>query len=206
MNIKASAALLLMTTALGGCALTTDKIDLQYTAQPSTQVAGASVITVEVRIVDQRQDKTKVSSKKNGFGMEMAPIVTNEDVTVTIQRALAQELAARGFVVRASAGSVLVSGDVIRFYNDHKTGFFSGDAIADLNMVVVVRGKDGRQVFTKTLVAQGVEPNTQLMSGNNARLALNRALSNGMRILFEDQAFIAALLGSPAPLASVSLQ
>lgn len=189
---------------LGGCALTTEKIDLQYTPLPSSQLAGASSVTVNVRVVDQRQDKTKVSSKKNGFGAEMAPIIANEDVAVTVQKAIAQELSARGFQVRPNSGSVIVSSDLIRFYNDHKTGFFAGNAVADLNMVVTVLSKEGRQVFTRTIVAQGIEPNTQLMTGNNARLALNSALTAGMRMLFEDQAFIAALLGSTvSPLAGM---
>jgi len=32
------------------------------------------------------------------------------------------------------------------------------------------------------------------MTGENARLALNRALENGMKLLFEDRAFLDALL------------
>jgi uncharacterized lipoprotein len=35
-----------------------------------------------------------------------------------------------------------------------------------------------------------------LATGENARLALERALENGMKILFEDQAFIKVLLST----------
>ena len=53
-----------------------------------------------MQVNDQRQDKSnKVSSKKNGYGMEMAPILANEDVTVTIRRAIEQELQSRGFSI-----------------------------------------------------------------------------------------------------------
>lgn len=181
---------------LSGCALTTDRIDLAYTVPAGIQAeAGATAVTVDVQVTDQRIDKTKVSSKKNGFGAEMAPILANEDVNVTVRRAIEQNLAARGFKLGASPASVQVAAGLSRFYNDHKPGFFAGDAVADLNLAVTVRGRDGSVVYTRQLLAQGTEPNIQLMTGDNARLALNRALDNGMKQLFEDRAFIAALLG-----------
>jgi uncharacterized lipoprotein YajG len=185
---------------MSGCALTTDRIDLQYKPQVGiTPIAGASKVTVSVQVVDQRSEKSKVSSKKNGYGMEMAPIIANEDVTLTLSKAIEQELRARGFSIGASTGLVQIAADLTRFYNDHKTGFFSGDSVADLNMSVVVRSRSGGPLYSKQIVAQGKEPNIQLMSGNNARLALNRALENGMSMLFGDQAFISALVSSDAP-------
>lgn len=184
--------------SLAGCALTTDRIELQYKQQQGvTQIPGANNISVAVRVSDLRQDKSKVSNKKNGYGMEMAPILATEDVTVTIQRAIEQELKARGFELDADAAHIQIAGDLARFYSDHKMGFFSGDAIADLNMSVTVKSKKGDQLYSRQVVAQGIEPNTQLAGGENARLALNRALEDGMKALFEDQAFLAALVTVP---------
>jgi uncharacterized lipoprotein len=188
---------LLLVVLLQGCALTTDRIELQYTQQQGVaQIADARAVSVAVEVVDQRQDRSKVSSKKNGFGMEMAPIVTTEEVSITVRRAIEKELQARGFQLAAQAEAVQVAADLTRFYNDHKVGFFAGDAVADLNLSVNVRSKAGGTVYSRQIVAQGVEPNTQLMSGENARLALNRALENGIRALFEDQSFISALLAA----------
>lgn len=182
---------------LSGCALTTDHIQLSYSQQQDiSPVSGANSVTVSVQVNDQRQDKSKVSSKKNGFGMEMAPILANEDVAITVRRAIEQELRSRGFQLSAEAALVQIEADLTRFYNDHKIGFFAGDAIADLNMSVIVKSKEGELLFSKQIAAQGIEPNTQLMSGENARLALNRALENGMKSLFEDQAFLSALVAS----------
>jgi len=121
--------------------------------------------------------------------MEMAPIIATEDVAVTIRRAIEQELQARGFKINTDA-LVQISADLIRFYNDHKVGFLSGDAVADLNMAVTVKSKEGGQLYSRQIIAQGLEPNTQLMTGDNAKLALDRALENGMKILFEDQEFL----------------
>jgi uncharacterized lipoprotein len=179
---------------VSGCAFTTERIDLSYTPQSSPPaVPGAGEITVAVQVVDDRQDKSKVSSKKNGYGMEMAPILANEDVTVTVRKAIETELRNRGFALSADPAIVQVIADLTRFYNDHKTGFFSGDAVADLIMSVNVKASDGRVLYGRQIVAQGVEPHTQLATGNNARIALDKALQDGMAKLFGDSEFIAAL-------------
>ena len=78
---------------VSGCAFTTDKISLQYNPQQgTTKIEGASDVTVSVKVTDIRQDKSKVSSKKNGYGMETAPILATEDVAITIRKAIEQEL------------------------------------------------------------------------------------------------------------------
>lgn len=189
--------------SLSGCALTTEQIELNYTQQAGVaKVAGAENVSVNVQVADQRLDKSKVSSKKNGFGMEMAPITAAEDVAVTVRKAIEKELQARGFQLGSDTALVKVAADVTRFYNDHKMGFFAGDAVADLNMSVTVKSQNGALLFSKQIIAQGMEKNTQLATGNNARLALDRALENGMKMLFEDPGFVSALLtssGSAAP-------
>ena len=186
-------------SSFSGCALTTDRIELKYNQQQGvSQIHGASNISVNVQVADQRQDKGKVSNKKNGFGMEMAPIFATEDVVVTVRRAIEQELQARGFQLSSDAALVRIAADLTRFYNDHKMGFFAGDAVADLNMSITVKSQKGEQLYSRQIVAQGIEPNTQLSSGENARLALNRALENGMKYLFEDQTFLSALVASSA--------
>ena len=188
--------------SLSGCALTTEQIELNYAQQTGvSRIAGAENVSVNVQVADHRLDKSKVSSKKNGFGMEMAPITAAEDVAVTVRKAIEKELQARGFQLGSDAALVKVAADVTRFYNDHKMGFFAGDAVADLNLSVSVKSKDGALLYAKQIVAQGKEANTQLATGNNARIALERALENGMKTLFEDQAFLSALLavsGSPS--------
>lgn len=182
---------------MAGCAFTKEHITLQYN-QPTliAPVQGAKNVTVNVQVIDQRADKTKVGSKKNGFGAETAPILATEEVAITVRKAIEQELSARGFVIESEQALVQVSANLIRFYNDHKMGFFAGDAVADLNMDVTVKSKEGGVLYVKQIVVQGIEKNIQALSGNNARIALNRALENGMKVLFEDKAFVSALLAS----------
>ena len=186
-------------TCLAGCAFTTEQIELHYN-QPSevSKIAGASHVSVNVQVTDQRQDKSRVSSKKNGYGMELAAITAAEDVAITIRKAIEQELQARGFQLASDTAHVKIAAELTRFYNDHKVGFFLGDAVADLVMAVTVKGQNGTQRYLRQIVAQGIEPNmqTQLLSGNNARIALGRALGNGMKMLFEDKEFLSALVAS----------
>ena len=181
---------------LSGCAVTTEQITLSYQPQDSiAAIAGADAIGVNVTVKDERPDMSRVSRKKNGFGMEMASITAVEEVDVTIRKAIEEELRQRGFKV-GSPATVSVEAGLTRFYNDFKLGFFAGDSVADLNMLVKVQSKDGVQIYSRQLTAQGIEKNIQLMTGDNARLALNDALKNGMAKLFDDQQFIAALLSA----------
>ncbi len=193
--MKKMILLLVVSAWLSGCALTTDKINLSYVPQVGvSEIQGAKDVVVDVNINDQRQDKSnKVSCKKNGFGMEMAPILANEDVAITLRRAIEQELQSRGFKIGSQA-LVSITADLTRFWNDHKSGFFSGDSVADLNMSILVKSKNGNILYSRQIVTQGIEPNIQLMTGENARLALDKALANGMKLLFEDSAFITALI------------
>lgn len=187
-------------SGLSGCALTTEQIELNYVQQAgAARIAGAENVSVNVQVADQRLDKSKVSSKKNAYGMEMAPITAAEDVAVTVRKAIEKELQARGFQLGSEAALIKIAADLTRFYNDHKMGFFAGDAVADLNMSVIVKSNSGALLYSKQIVAQGMEKNTQLASGKNARIALERALENGMKTLFEDQAFVSALLVSTEP-------
>jgi len=190
--------------SLSGCALTTEQVELNYTQQAGvSRIAGAETVSVNVQVTDQRLDKSKISSKKNGYGMEMAPITAAEDVAVTVRKAIEKELQARGFKPGSDAALVRIAADITRFYNDHKIGFFAGDAVADLNLSVIVKSNSGALLYSKQIIAQGMEKNTQLASGNNAKIALERALENGMKTLFEDRSFVSALLASSGSTAAL---
>lgn len=184
-------------TCFSGCGYIAERIELKYN-QPVgvSQIAGASRVAVNVQVSDQRPDKSKVSSKKDMYGIELAAITAAEDVAVTIRKAIEQELQARGFQLSSDTAHVTLTTELTRFYNDHKVGFFLGDAVADLVMAVTVKGQNGTERYSRQIVSQGIEPNlqTQFASGNNARIALDRALENGMKLLFEDKAFLSALV------------
>lgn len=139
--------------SLSGCALTTEQVEIGYTQQAGvSKIASAENVAVNVQVTDQRLDRSKVSSKKNGYGMEMAPITTAEDVAVTVRKAIEKELQARGFQLGSDAALVNIAADITHFYNDHKTGFFAGDAVADLNLSVSVKSKNGALLYSKQIL------------------------------------------------------
>jgi uncharacterized lipoprotein YajG len=185
------ACLAVFSTFLTGCALTKDTIVLNYSPRHDSQkIAGAETVQVEVKITDNRSIRDKVGTKKNGYGVEMAPIVSTNDVVEFVKGAIEAELDRRNF---ARGNAVQVSGNLTKFYNDFKMGFWAGDSIAELIMTVQVKTPDGRAIYTKNLVAEGKEPGIQVAAGHNAKPALERAIANGINSLFQDKEFISSL-------------
>ena len=186
---------LILASVVSGCALTTEPIDIPYTPSAARAPApGATAVTVAVSASDARTSyRDRVSSKKNGFGMEMAPIVATNDIVQTVRAAVAQELHAEGFAI--GPGSLELAVEVVKFYNDFKTGVFAGDAVADVTLNLKVLRPDRSVVFAKLYTGEGKEENIQLATGENARLALIRALGNAVQNLVGDAELTAALTG-----------
>ena len=93
-----------------------------------------------------------------------------------------------------NAGNVVVAVEVTRFWNDFKMGMFSGDAVADFQLNVQVRRPTGTVLFVRNYSVSGDERGIQLASGANAELALDRALEAGIHQVFDDQAFLNAIV------------
>jgi len=177
--------------ALGqGCALTTDTIRVGYSMTRARPIAGAEGTMVTVKVKDARGMGDRVSVKKNGYGMEMAPIL-DPDAINTLKGAIEGELRARGF---APGSGATVDVEVVRFYSDFKMGFFAGDAMADLNLSVQVKGPDQAILFAKSVQAEGANKGVLVAGGDEAKVALEGALRDGMTKLLDDPAFFDALL------------
>jgi len=190
-----------MGLALGmtGCALTEDNIAPAYIPQSNVQqLAGASNVSVNVTMADEREVMVCVGKKLNGYGMEMAPIVATNDVAELTRKAIETELLHRGFVVGTS-NTVIVAGELHRFYNEFKSGFFAGDAVAEVSFNIVVKNPAGDIVYDKFVSGQGIEQNIQLTSGDNACLALNAALKNAVETLFDHASFTEAIFKAAHP-------
>lgn len=181
---------------LVGCAVTRDEISLNY--EPLTQVEKiptAETIHTQVKVSDQRQEKEKVSCKKNGYGMEMAAIVSREDVTTFVQNAINLELLRRGFVIDEAVNPhVMVDVSLAKFYNDFKMGFFSGSGVSELIFDIKVKNRQKEIVYQRNIITKGVEDPVFIFSGKNAKASLEDALRNGMNELLADESFIESLL------------
>jgi uncharacterized lipoprotein len=189
----------------GGCALTEDTVRLAYRPRVAAQPLNkAENVSVAVVMRDERRaiERDRVSCKRNGYGMEMAAIRSENDVPDLVRTSIYTELTRRGF--RPGSGGVTVVVEVRRLYNDFKTGFFAGDAVAeaDLEVSVLAPGatEAGPALFRGRANGAGQNPNVQLTSGENAKVALENALSEAVWRLFNNPRFISALLaGAPPP-------
>ncbi|HEY3864331.1 MAG TPA: YajG family lipoprotein [Verrucomicrobiae bacterium] len=182
---------LALSALLSGCAFSTDKIDLSYNARGAREkVAGAEGVKVQVTAIDKRAIRDKVGRKINGFGAEHGAIESTTDVVELVRGAIETELSLRGF---PKGDSALVTCDVNEFWNRFKTGFWSGDSIASINLTVQVKNREGKVLFSKNVVAEGLEPNIQVAAGHNAQPALEQGLSKAIENLFQEPDFIPSL-------------
>ena len=192
----------LLCPTLGACAFTTDTLAPGYQPQPwARRVNGAEQVAVRVEVRDMRRDRARVSVKKNGYGMEMAPIVSATDVAAFVRANIALELARRGFTVGQTG--LVVNVDLRKYFNDFKLGFMSGDATAevifDVSAYPVGPEGAGPPIFLGHFEGVGENNGIQLCSGENAKVALDAAFMDAMRLMFSDRRFLAALIQTAAP-------
>ncbi|MCK8787630.1 YajG family lipoprotein [Roseomonas sp. NAR14] len=196
MRLLARALCLAALLLTAGCALTVDTIDVRYEPppQPAAAVPGAEAVMVAVTARDARTAyRDRVSSKKNGYGMEMAQIVARGDVIAEVQRAVLAEMAARGFRA-GGAPDALIEVDVLRFYSDFKVGFWTATADAEVLLNVRVRGAE--QPFSATYSGTNSVGGIVVFSGENAAPALNAALRDAVQKMVIDPLFIAAVMAA----------
>ena len=165
---------LIILVVSSGCALTQDTINIQYEGKANLIVVeGAESIEVLVKHEDKRTVyKDRVGTKKNGYGMEMAKIVPENDIATTFADAIKFELQNLGFKIGDNGKKLTV--ELVRFYNDFKMGFFAGDAVADGLINVAIKDKSGELLFSKSYEGGAIEPNIQLALGHNAEIALKK--------------------------------
>jgi len=192
----------LICPTLGACAFTTDTLAPGYQPQPwARRVNGAEQVAVRVEVRDMRRDRARVSVKKNGYGMEMAPIVSATDVAAFVRANIALELARRGFTVGQTG--LVVNVDLRKYFNDFKLGFMSGDATAEVifDVSAYQMGPEGAgpPIFLGHFEGAGENNGIQICSGENAKVALDAAFMDAMRLMFSDQRFLAALMQTAAP-------
>jgi len=185
---------LLMIFALAGCAVNVDKIDVPYQGKANiTVVDGADNVSLNVMNEDKRTVfKDRVGVKKNGYGMEMAAIVPNNDISKTFADAISTELCNVGFKIGPDGKTVKV--ELVRFYNDFKIGFWAGDAVADGLINIQVLNQKGDVIYTHSYEGGAIEPNIMLASGENAKAALMKAMADIVAKVVQDKDLHAALL------------
>ncbi len=177
---------------VGGCALTREEVALEYKKQSYEKISGAEKVRLSVNTNDLRANKERISCKKNGYGMEMADIAATNDVPKLLKDAIEEALVSKGFVV--APGEIQIVADLSKFYNDFKTGFFSGAAVAEISITLQVKKKDGNVAFVKPVLGVGNLPSIQIMNGSNAKESLELAMVDTVNKIVNDKEFIDSLL------------
>lgn len=75
-----------------------------------------------------------------------------------------------------------------------KWAFFAGDSVADGLINVSVSNQSGELVFSRSYEGGGIEKNIQLATGENARLALTKAMTDIVTKVPQDKDLQSALL------------
>jgi uncharacterized lipoprotein YajG len=178
-----------------GCAFMTDEIHVPH--QPGKNftmlIPGAEKITVEVQNEDKRSHlRDRVSTKKNGYGIEMAKITSTNDIAQTFADAIALELESCGF--KMGTGGKIVKVELLRFYNDFKIGFFTPDAVADGMIKVIVLNQKGTVLFTSVYDSSITHSHIAAATGSSARKALMEVMTAIVDKVAMDETLHAALL------------
>jgi uncharacterized lipoprotein len=187
-----------------GCALVEDTIPVAYTAPANISVTpGANAVTLDVTSADGRaSNRDRVSTKKNGYGMEMAKILASNDVVAEVGNAVRVELQSLGFTI--GQGGIVVKVETTTFYNDFKNGFFSGDAVAEVSFNLTAKKPDGDLVYSRSYKAVGINKDILMAAGSTAQPALETALREAIQQVVADRDLHRALVKAGAKPQAVS--
>lgn len=192
MSIRlASVTALAAVLTLSACATSEDVVPVPYTVSQAAPVPGAGSIQVTVASTDARtENRARIGAQINGYGMEMAAIRSDTEVTEIVRAAISDELRQRGYAV-GEAGS-RINASVETFYNDFSVGMFAGKSTGTVAMTITVAGRSGAEVYSRRIEGSA-ERSVQLANGGNAATSLSQALSAALATLMDDPAFTAAL-------------
>lgn len=190
-----------------GCALSEEKVSISYNSNVAhADVVGAENVTLVITAVDGRTSNRSVISRKiNGYGVEMAAIRSNQDITLIVRNALRAEYLGRGFEVEEQGVPLVAT--ITKFYNQYENGLFSGTSNAEVRVdVSIANGADS--VFEKSYT--GVHSDgVMIADGVNAKAALDAALAKVISKIVNDRALHNALIhyranGTTVPLADLT--
>jgi uncharacterized lipoprotein len=186
---------------LGGCAFTEGQIPVHYIAPPNLEVVdGAKTVNVVVKGQDNRvSNRDRIGTKKNGYGMEAARITSQNNVVELVRGAVEQELQSLGF--KTGPGGLTVKVELETFYNDFKSSLFNLDAVAEVAFTVTALNPDGSYVYSKSYRAVGTNPSIFMATPESAEPALERALTQSMATLVQDEKLHRALITAGQKLA-----
>lgn len=185
-------ALAMLSCLLTGCIFTKDHVDIEYKPLvTSERIIGAENIVVTVNINDVRF-KENIDCKINDYGMEMTDIMANNGLAEFFKNVITSELEQRGFVI--APGGIILNIELCKFFNYFKSELFNLKAESETILSVVLKEKNGRIVYYKTIIGFGEEHVSFIIRGNDVSLVLEKSLHDALQKLMNDPDFMLALL------------
>jgi len=125
---------LVVVISIQACALNDATLKVEHDAAVNIKgpisEAGAIVFSAP-QLEDMRPDKARIGYKKNGYGMNMADIDTEQPVDVIVENAISDAITDNGHKI-AEGGRVRITGTVDRFWFDTDINFWSVEFIGDV--------------------------------------------------------------------------
>ncbi len=192
-----------------GCALIQESVDIKNQPEQTTAALDGAGVVLQVEGSDARiQHRDRVATKKNGYGVELARITSTKNPVELVRSAVEQQLKVCGVTV--GPGGAVVTTELLTFYSDFKPAFLIpvADSASEVTFNLKVASADGGFIYGRTYRGTGTDQDVLVMTPRGARVSLEKALSNAVRDMTQDQALMSALrakatarAGGPAPAA-----
>ena len=174
-----------------GCGFINDHIFITYHAQEDVnRIEEAGNVAIKVKVFDLRYEASDMQAKSKVGIKGYASIIADNDLMELIARAIETELTNRGF---KSGERVLIEVGLFKFYSFMSHSHFSNSA--ELIFRIDVKKMDGTLVYSNVVRGEGVNREFFIFyQGKYAKVALDRALKDGISKLVNDPEFIASLI------------
>jgi hypothetical protein len=193
--------LIVLSSILGitGCAFGTRHAELSYppkadnggkliaSAHAQASVSGEPREVI-VQVTDQRASRERVGNVRNGFGIDTANVVTDDDIRLWVESALTSELANAGYTIVAD-GDRATGDDAIGLYAEilevYCDVYMTYDA--DVSMEVTLTVKD-QQPFQRSYEGDGSVGVNWGATGKSYAESLSLALQDAITRILADLA------------------
>lgn len=125
---------LMVILLLQACALTDSALQVEH--DPAVNITGpiseaGGIAFSAPQLEDARLDKARIGWKKNGYGMNMGEITSEQPVDVIVENAIIDAIKDNGHTI-VDVGQVRITGSVDRFWFDTDINFWSVEFIGDV--------------------------------------------------------------------------
>ena len=175
---------------LSSCALKNTFATFGYTTPPHLLQPTQETTPVSLEIRDERKSED-VGYVQNGLGMKTARILPKQKVSTILYHSLENALREKGFIVTPSSMKVLVI--INKCFTDYDAQLFGDRVVAKLDLTLHIVDPNEQLLYFKKITTEGIESPIFLYNGKNTSKALDRALLNAIRQLFDDPHFFYTL-------------